>query len=94
MNCCLCEGEIESQLTLKGEVFWDKGHNPHPIRAGSDQRCCTDCNDNKVIPIRMMLITGAPNLYPNENEGEELSPEHYEALLRLMEDSRGEEEQD
>ena len=92
MKCCLCEGEIESQLTLKGEVFWDKGHNPHPIRAGSDQRCCTDCNDNKVLPIRLILfhLREVFGLYPNENEGEELSTEQYEALLRLMEASCGE----
>lgn len=45
--CCLCEGRYER---------W--GNNPYPLCAEEDteSRCCQACNDQKVIPARMMKM--------------------------------------
>jgi hypothetical protein len=47
-KCCLCGGEIE----LSG---WRHGHNAQPVKDG---RCCSFCNDVKVIPRRIALLLG------------------------------------
>jgi len=38
-KCCLCHGIIKGF-----------GHNAEPLKKG---RCCTVCNDTKVIPARI-----------------------------------------
>lgn len=45
MQCCLCEGDIQTT-----EYGWELGHNAQPIQDG---RCCTECNVNRVIPQRL-----------------------------------------
>jgi hypothetical protein len=47
-RCCLC-----------GEDFLEYGNNPEPFCAGMDDpRCCDDCNDRFVVPVRMILGRG------------------------------------
>jgi len=44
MKCCLCKKEID-------EIgHWKSGHNAEPLKKG---RCCSICNDTKVIPERL-----------------------------------------
>ena len=45
--CSICQGEIDAQGT------WTRGHNAEPI---TDGRCCTQCNNTKVIPVRIVAI--------------------------------------
>lgn len=40
-KCSLCEGEYK-----------DYGHNPEPLK-DFKERCCDECNKNKVIPARL-----------------------------------------
>lgn len=47
MKCILCENQIDEQPKV--------GHNPEPII--SKGRCCTKCNDTKVIPLRLYNYT-------------------------------------
>ena len=42
MKCCLCGKEIK-----------DMGHNPWPLREKVHDRCCDECNTEKVIPARL-----------------------------------------
>jgi len=42
--CCLCENSYDNY-----------GHNAQPVAIG---RCCTECNNYKVIPARIKLATG------------------------------------
>ena len=44
VKCCLCGKEIEE---------WET-NNPFPIQANG--RCCSDCNSNIVIPLRLRLM--------------------------------------
>lgn len=44
-ECSLCHGPY---------VNW--GHNPQPLRAKFEDRCCDACNDTRVIPARIGLI--------------------------------------
>jgi len=44
MRCSICGEEIDIVAT------WTQGHNAEPINAG---RCCSQCNDTKVIPERI-----------------------------------------
>jgi hypothetical protein len=53
--CCLCGQPCEPWVL--GESGW--GHNPEPL-AGSPNRCCNTCNDTKVIPARIQIMTNYP----------------------------------
>jgi len=57
MVCCLCGGEIEKKYTPDGEMYWDQGHNPSPVKDGPDDRCCDTCNDFVVLPARMQAFS-------------------------------------
>ena len=46
MKCCLCKKKIDVRRT------WAAGHNAQPLKEG---RCCTNCNNAKVIPARFNL---------------------------------------
>ena len=46
MKCSICGLEIEMDADGK----WDGGHNAAPIVEG---RCCEECNDIVVIPMRL-----------------------------------------
>lgn len=48
MNCVLC-----------GQVIKGYGHNPEPVAAFEDGRCCDDCNNNVVIPTRIQDMRDA-----------------------------------
>ena len=53
MKCSICTSEIEVQAN-----GYTEGHNALPISNG---RCCTICNDNVVVPMRMaFMISGRP----------------------------------
>jgi hypothetical protein len=45
VTCSICQGPIMPIGT------WRLGHNAAPIIEGG--RCCTECNDQFVIPIRI-----------------------------------------
>lgn len=51
MKCCLCKGKIEVQAN-----GWKGGHNPEPL--SKKGRCCTTCNETKVIPARLNRAFG------------------------------------
>jgi len=53
MKCSICTSEIDVQAN-----GYEGGHNAFPISNG---RCCTICNDNVVVPMRMaFMISGRP----------------------------------
>ena len=53
MKCSICTSEIDVQAN-----GYKEGHNALPISNG---RCCTICNDNVVVPMRMaFMISGRP----------------------------------
>lgn len=43
--CCIC-----------GKKFTGWGNNPYPVVKTEGARCCDECNDEKVIPARIMTI--------------------------------------
>ena len=45
--CSICFEKIDEQR------FWKAGHNAEPINEG---RCCSICNDTKVIPARIQRM--------------------------------------
>ena len=50
-KCSICDNEIDFQYHPEtGEVMWREGHNAQPLTNG---RCCTECNETKVIPTRL-----------------------------------------
>jgi len=52
LNCSICKEKIDEQITKNTNiVYWTEGHNAEPINAG---RCCTECNNNVVIPFRVL----------------------------------------
>lgn len=53
MKCCLCNKKIEVIGT------WKEGHNAQPLKNG---RCCTWCNDTKVLPARLKMFFNKPSL--------------------------------
>lgn len=58
MQCCICHGEIEKERDTEGNVLYDQGHNPHPIKTEYGERCCWNCNDTIVLPTRMRRFLG------------------------------------
>ncbi len=50
MKCCLCGEKIETVGT------WTQGHNAWPLKDG---RCCTFCDNTKVIPARVKTFEEA-----------------------------------
>ena len=55
MKCCLCEKEIDVQRDAEGKIFWSQGHNALPLKDG---RCCSECDETKVIPERIERVMG------------------------------------
>jgi len=49
--CCICSNPIEAEFTESGDAYWTDGHNAEPVAEG---RCCDKCNDNIVIPTRLI----------------------------------------
>jgi len=59
-TCVIC-GDMIDVLYADGEAVWTNGHNPYPIK--EDGRCCSWCNNEKVIPERMRrIMSGAGNM--------------------------------
>jgi hypothetical protein len=58
MKCSICFHEIEVH-----PCGWAEGHNAQPVAEG---RCCGQCNDTVVVPVRIARYFG--NI--NSNEGE------------------------
>ena len=52
-KCCICNGKIDKHYTPEGEMYWDKGHNPAPVKTGEDDRCCDKCDETVVMPVRL-----------------------------------------
>ena len=51
-DCCICGKKIDALVSSKtGEEVWTKGHNAKPVKDG---RCCSDCNNKIVLPLRIM----------------------------------------
>jgi hypothetical protein len=48
-RCSICKQPIPPEFDGK----WRHGHNAEPI---NDGRCCRDCNDEVVIPTRLIEI--------------------------------------
>ncbi len=43
------------KCSLCGKSFEGMGHNPMPLREYTE-RCCDDCNEDFVVPIRVDLL--------------------------------------
>lgn len=52
MRCSICNQEM-THPTLKNYL----GNNPFPIRTDENARCCDSCNENFVIPARIIALT-------------------------------------
>ena len=48
MKCDICKSKIDVQAN-----GYEGGHNAFPLSNG---RCCTRCNDNEVVPMRIAII--------------------------------------
>ena len=57
--CDICKGAIDHHKDKEGEVYWTDGHNAEPLVENG--RCCTKCNEDKVIPTRMLAMMGITN---------------------------------
>ena len=50
--CCICGEKIDAMVSPDtGKEIWIKGHNALPVKDG---RCCSDCNNKIVVPLRIM----------------------------------------
>jgi hypothetical protein len=49
LMCCICRGPIDVD-PLSG---WAGGHSAYPVMDG---RCCTECNDLAVTPLRFRRV--------------------------------------
>ena len=50
-ECVLCQESIEENSSAAHKAIgWLTGHNPHPV--ADTGRCCSECNESKVIPAR------------------------------------------
>ena len=56
--CSICKDKID----VEGFSGWADGHNAQPINNG---RCCSNCNNNYVIPCRLSSFYSR-----QENKGE------------------------
>ena len=45
MKCCICNKD-----------FYGEGHNAYPLMRNRANRCCSDCNNDYIIPLRFMEI--------------------------------------
>ena len=52
--CCICNRNIDAMVDPNtGKEVWTEGHNAEPV---TDGRCCSDCNNQVVVPVRMMKL--------------------------------------
>ena len=95
LNCSICKDTIDEQIIKNtNKVYWTEGHNAEPINAG---RCCTECNNNVVIPFRV-LKSALPKLddindslvkalHCSENGSEEEFDESLEECVRISKEA-------
>lgn len=57
-KCSICSEKIQLHKTPEGKVYWSDGHNAQPVNNG---RCCDDCNEQVVIPVRLASFFGKDN---------------------------------
>jgi len=50
LKCVICNGSIEPERTPDGQIYWEGGHNAHPVRDG---RCCFKCVETVVFTARL-----------------------------------------
>ena len=50
LKCVICNGSIEPEKTPDGQIYWEGGHNAHPVRDG---RCCFKCVETVVFTARL-----------------------------------------
>jgi len=51
-DCCICGEKIDAMVNPDtGKEIWTKGHNALPVKDG---RCCSDCNNKIVVPLRII----------------------------------------
>lgn len=55
-DCCICGDPCEPWH--EGSTGY--GHNPWPFDQADDDRCCSACNDTKVIPARLGMVIRGP----------------------------------
>ena len=49
--CCFCEGDLEHYDGQDPELW---GNNPDNACSWENARCCNSCNENIVIPVRIL----------------------------------------
>jgi len=52
----LVEEPVADTCVLCGNPYDGMGHNPEPLISYDAGRCCNQCNAEKVIPARLMVI--------------------------------------
>ena len=45
MKCCIC-----------GKSFYGNGNNAYPLIRSRANKCCNECNNDYIIPLRMIEI--------------------------------------
>ena len=45
MKCCIC-----------GKSFYGNGNNAYPLMRNRENKCCNECNNDYIIPLRMIEI--------------------------------------
>lgn len=45
MKCCIC-----------GKSFYGNGNNAYPLMKNRENKCCNECNNDYIIPLRMIEI--------------------------------------
>lgn len=53
MKCNICNETI----AVESQTGWEYGHNAQPVKDG---RCCHSCNNNVVIPHRLIQASPPP----------------------------------
>ena len=61
IQCSICGKEVDKHYTPSGEMYWDKGHNPFPVKTGENDRCCDTCEAVVVFPARMRMSDARRN---------------------------------
>jgi hypothetical protein len=55
-TCCFCRQLVEVKRTDAGEIYWQMGESPAPLVEDPEARCCSSCNVERVLPVRIMML--------------------------------------
>jgi hypothetical protein len=80
-NCILCGDEIDIQYLPHGQEAWTHGHNAEPLALG---RCCSLCNDTKVIPARLHKAKLSPTGFIAANMARDIFPALVEKVRKWI----------